>query len=165
MNGQRKPRRIRWPAALNTLEIATEGASKMNQCDVDELLSSVTAAFKAMREGVGSMYHWSVLAGTLDVSMAIERQGVVRGLQEHLTSAEQALQSIYNRANSQGVWKTTAMYFHELDAVRVFVNLYAFQMKKLSRSEFVKVIQIATSQIRSNGDKATVVRNFSEVAA
>ena len=165
MNGQRKPRRPRWPAIVNTLGIATEGASKMRRSDVDQLLGAVANAFKAMREGVGSMHHWSVLAGTLDVSLAIERQGVVRGLREHLTSAETALKAIYSRANSTGDWRPTALYFHELDSVREFVDLYSFQMKNLSRSEFEQVINTATSQIRSKGDKATVVRAVGTVAA
>jgi hypothetical protein len=163
-HGRRLPRRPR-PIAVNTLEIAAEGAAKMNQRDVNALLAVVQDAFKSMREGVGTLQHWSILAGTLDVSMAIERQGVVRGLREHLLTAEAALQSIYNRANSTRTWSPTALYFHELDAVREFVNLHAFQMRNLSRLEFEQVINTTTSQIRSGGGRATVVRELAGVAA
>lgn len=163
-HGRRLPRRPR-PVAVNTLEIAAEGAAKMNQHDVNALLSVVQDAFKSLREGVCTLQHWSILAGTLDVSMAIERQGVVRGIHEHLRSAEVALQSIYNRAHSTPTWTPTALYFHELDAVREFVNLHAFQMRNLSRLEFEQVINTTVSQVRSGGARATVVRQLERMSA
>lgn len=163
-HGRRLPRRPR-PIAVNTLALAMNGASKIDKRDADELLATVQASFKAMREGVAELRDWSILAGTLDVSLAIERQGVVHGLHEHLATAETALQSVYRRARSADGWTATPLYFHELDALREFVDLHAFQMRNLSRSEFEQVIQTATSQIRSNGGKASVVRAVSGVAA
>ncbi|OGB26222.1 MAG: hypothetical protein A3I66_00800 [Burkholderiales bacterium RIFCSPLOWO2_02_FULL_57_36] len=141
------------------------GAAKIDRRDVDELLAAVQAAFKSLREGVATMHQWSILAGSLDVAKAIERQGVVRGLHEHLASADTALQSIYKRARKVDGWKPTALHFHELDAVREFVNLHAFQIRKLSRAEFDQVVNAAAGMIRSNGGRASVIRMVSGAAA
>ncbi|MDP3654286.1 MAG: hypothetical protein Q8R67_21675 [Rhodoferax sp.] len=160
-----KPRRPRWAPVVNTLEIAINGAAKIDRKDVNELLSAVQEAFKSLREGVATQRQWSILAGCMDVAKAIERQGVVRGLHEHLDSADAALQAIYKRARKVDGWKPTALHFYELDAVREFVNLYAFRLRKLSRAEFDQVVKTATIQIRSNGGKVAVIRMVSGVAA
>lgn len=164
-NGLKAPRRPRWVPVVNTLEIAQHGASKIHHQDTKELLSAVDSAWKALREGVATLHQWSILAGSLDVAKAIERQGVVRGAYEHLNSADEALQAIYKRARKLDGWKPTALYFKELDDILAFISLHAQQIRSLSRSEFDQVVNMASQQIRSNGGKVTLIRNVSGVAA
>lgn len=165
MNTARNGRRVpRWPRVVNTLEIAINGAAKIHDQDVKELLSAVDAAWKALREGVATRHQWSILAGSLDVAKAIERQGVMRGAFEHLNSADEALKSIYKRANTVDSWKPTALYFKELDDILAFISLHAQQVRSLSRSEFDQAINSAAGQIRSNGGRVTVIRHVLESA-
>jgi hypothetical protein len=160
----RKPYRPRLVTA-DTMAIALYRVAKPPRSDVDEVLQAIQTAFKALREGVATELQWSILAGSLDVSKAIERQGVVRGLSEHLASAETALQAVYDRARKTNAWYPPVLHFHELDAVREFVHLHDFQVRQLSRAEFLAAIDLATGQIRSNGQQPTVVRDIERMAA
>lgn len=157
MNGAHKPRRLRWPATTNTLALALDGAAKPVYGDIHKILQIMTAAFKALRQGVATELQWSVLAGGLDVSKAIECHGVVRGLSGHLAAAEIALQHIYNRAKLADGWRPAVLYFNELDAIDTFVTLHAYQFKQLSGGELRRAIASATGQIRSNGGKVNLV--------
>ena len=154
-----KPRRVRWAKSPDTILIAMHRASKPDASNVQEIHAAMQASFKALREGVATELQWSILAGSLDVSKAIERQGVVRGLSEHLASAEQALQAIYNRARMSDGWHPPVLHFHELDAIREFVDLlYAYQLRQLSRGEFLAAINSAKGKIRSYSDHSVSVQ-------
>lgn len=156
----RPPRRVRWHPTPDTLAIALHKAAKPAANDVDEVLTVVRQAARALREGVATEHQWSVLSGSLAVSLTIERQGVVRGLREHLDRAEAALQTIYNRAQRTGAWRPPVLHFHEIEAVNTFVDLHAFQARELSRAEFLRAIDTTTSQVRSSGGAVTVVREL-----
>lgn len=161
MSRSHKPRKAYRPRliAVNTLEIALHRAAKPAPADRAEVLNILRLAAKALREGVATELQWSIVAGGVDVAKAIERQGIVRGLAEHLASAEASLQAIYDRAMATGVWKPTALYYYELDAVQTFVDLHVFQVNQLGRAEFLAAIDTAQACIHANGDKVTLVRN------
>lgn len=147
------------PVAVNTFAIALSGATKPAKRDVDEILCVLNAAFKALREGVATETQWAILDACLQVSRAVERQGVVRGLGGHFDSAAEALQAIYNRASMSDRWHPTALHYYELDAMQTFVDLHAYQMRQLSRAEFQNAVELAVAQIRSSGQKVTLARN------
>ncbi len=161
----RKPRRVRFAPSNNTIAIALHNTCKPDRTDVGELLDAIEHAFKSLREGVASARQWSILAGTLDVALAVERQGVVRGLHGHLIAAEQALQVVYNRAMLSTGWRPTALHFHELDAIREFVQLHAYQIKQLSRSEYLAAIRSAQARNRNLRNTVTVVNDLERLAA
>lgn len=162
-----KPRRPRWPVINNTFAVAQDQASKLDSASLNQILQTLATAAKALREGVATRHQWSVLAGSLDLAKAIERQGVVRGLHEHLASADDALQAIYARADQDDQWRPTALHYFEIDAVDTFVNLHAYQCRQLSLGEYKKAIASATGQIRANGGRVTLtkVRDCGGVAA
>ena len=105
-----KPRRPRWRPTGDVMLLAMHRAAKPPASDIEQVLDVLHAAHKALREGVATEQQWSVLAGCLDVALAIERQGVVRGLQEHLASAEKALQAVHDRANATATWRATPLH-------------------------------------------------------
>jgi hypothetical protein len=161
----RKPRRVRFAPVTNTMAIALHNAAKPNRSDVGELLDAIKGSFKALREGVATERQWSILAGTLDVALAVERQGVVRGLHGHLMAAEQALQTIYNRAMLSTGWQPTALHYRELDAIHTFVDLHAYQVKQLSRAEYLAAIRTAQARNRNLHNTVTVVTDLERLAA
>lgn len=160
-----KPRRIRFAPTANTMAIALHHAAKPSRADVGELQDHIKAAFTRLREGVASENDWAILAGTLDVAQAVEDKGVVRGLHGLLQAAEQALQTIYNRAMLPTGWRPTALHHHELDAVRTFVSMHAYQVKQLSRAEYLAAIRTAQGRNRNLGNTVTTVTDLQRLAA
>lgn len=160
MSRNKKPRKAYRPrqVAINTLDIALHHAAVPSKEDRATVTEPIKNSLKAIREGVASHDDWSLISGSVQAALAIERKGIVRGLQEHLQSAEKALQSMYNRAMASGEWKPTALYFHELDALTAFAGLHKFQISKLGRSELNKAIKVAERQVRKDGHVPTVVR-------
>lgn len=143
------PRR---PAA-DTITTAILGAGKLTDPEVVFLMAPIRDAHKAMREGVATDHQWCYLAHTMNVAMAIERQGIVRGLKDHIHSAELALAAIQDRASATGTWKPTALHWHELDDIASAVDLHEFQLKQLSRKEFNSAVVFATHEVRSTGGR------------
>ena len=156
----RKPFRSRWARTANTMALALHQAAKPAAADIDDILRVMLDASRALREGIATERQWSILSGSVAVAHTIERQGVVRGLREHLKSAEVALQTIYNRATLNGAWRPTALHYYELDAIDAFTDLHAFQARTLSRAEFLRALNTTTSQIRSGGGSVDVVHNL-----
>jgi len=141
-------------------------AAKPAQADREEVLGILQDAIKALREGVATELQWSIADGALEVSKAIEHQGIVRGLAEHLATTSTALLAIYDRAMATGTWRSTALWYYELDALQTFLDLHTFQVHQLGRAEFLAAVDGATNQVRRQGGNVTVVRgDLQEVAA
>lgn len=167
MSRSKKPRKAYRPRqiAVNTLELALHRAAKPAREDRGEVLAKLTAAVQALCAGVATELDWSVAAGAVSVAMAVERQGIVRGLQEHLVSAEQALQAIYDRCRLPMMWLRPTLTIQEVDAVRLLAELHTFQIEQLGRAEFLAAIDVATKETVAQGHQATVVRDIERMAA
>jgi malonyl CoA-acyl carrier protein transacylase len=167
MSTNKKPRKAYRPRPVtaHTMTLATHYAAKPSRQDRAEVLGKLQQAVRALCAGVGTEQDWSIAAGAVAVAMAIERQGVVRGLQEHLHSAEQALQHIYNRCHLPMMWLRPTLSYHEADALRLLQELHAFQVDQLGRAEFLAAIDEATQQIKTQGHQVTVVRDVERMAA
>ena len=137
----------------DTVTTTILGAGKLTAPEVAFLMTPIRAAHKAMREGVATDMQWCYLAHAMNVAMAIERLGVVRGLRDHIHSAELALEAIQDRASATGTWKPTALHWHELDDIASAVDLHEFQLKQLSRKEFESAVVMATNEVRSTGGR------------
>ena len=158
MTSGRKPRRPRWLPTADTMKLASHRAARLSQAEVAEVMQPLRQAFQALREGVASEWHWSIAASAVNAAKAIERQGVVKGLHEHLRSADAALQAIYTRAMATGPWRPTPLHWHELDAIHAAVDLHEYQLKQLSRGEVLRAIDKAAAEIRSTGGRVVDVR-------
>lgn len=142
-----KPRRRYRPrtVAANPIALAANRAATIGSQEREEILQPIRAAFKAMREGVGSEANWLTLAGTAQMATRIEQQGVMRGLQGHLAAADAALQAIRQRASEGGEWRAPALHLGEIDALDTFVWLHAEQLQRLSRGELLAALARAES--------------------
>ena len=120
-------------------------------------IDPLRAAAKARREGVATERDWSIVVSPLHVAQAIEQQGIVRGLSEHLHSAEVALQEIERRAMATGTWCPTSLYYQELDHISAAVDLHEFQMTQLSYGEFRRALQRAVIEIKNTGGRVVDV--------
>jgi hypothetical protein len=169
MSRNKKPRKAYRPKAecIDTMSLARHFAAKPSKQDREEVLQPLRDAVKALREGVATELQWSVAAGSVAVAQAIERQGTVRGLHEHITTAEQALQAIYDRALriGGGRYIRATLYFNEIDALTEFEHLHTFQLDQLGRAEMLAAIDAATKKTTADGHTATVVHNTERMAA
>lgn len=167
MSRNKKPRKAYRPrpVALNTLELALHRAAKPADQDRAEVLARLQTSIAALCTGVATELDWSIAAGAVNVARAIERQGVVRGLQEHLDSADQALLAIYSRCRRAHLWLRPTLTLPEVDALRLLQELHTFQFNQLSRAELLAAIDAAVKHTQAQGHQATVVRDIERMAA
>ena len=155
------------PVTPHTMGLALNNVTKPAVEDRNEVLGLVAKACRALREGVATEHQWSIAAGAVALALAIERQGIVRGLQEHLQSAEQCLQDIHDRAMraGSGRWLSPTLYYQELDALQTFQELHAFQIGQLGRAEFLAAVAIAQKTTKAQGYNTVVIRDLERMAA
>lgn len=169
MSANKKPRKAYRPRPVtaDTMALALHFAAKPAAADRNEVLGTLRKAIQALREGVATEHQWAIAAGAVTVALAIERQGIVRGLMEHLTTAGNALQDIYDRAmrTGGGRWIRVTLYFNEIDALNDLLWLHNLQLSKLGRAEFLAAIDKAKKNTVSDGYTATVVRDIERMAA
>jgi hypothetical protein len=139
MNGQRKPRRVRWPASVNTLNIALQRATKFTPAEIAKRLDPLREALTMLRCGMANEQHWQCLASAVAVSLSI-------GLIEHLTTADTTLQAIKARCTADGGWTPTALDFYEIEAMATYVSLFAFQLSELSAQEYDQAFNHAVAE-------------------
>lgn len=152
MNGQRKPRRPRWAKSTNTLDIALFRATKLLPSEIAARMDPLREALCLLRSGMADEQRWFCLASAVAVSLSIEAKGVVRGLIEHLTTADTTLANIRQRCTVKGDWKPTALYFYEIEAMATFIDLFEFQLKNLSAKEYDQAYEHAKAEtIRVGG--------------
>lgn len=169
MSANKKPRKAYRPRPVtaDTMALALHLAAKPAAADRADVLGVLRNAIQALREGVATEHQWAIAAGSMTVALAIERRGIVRGLMEHLTTAGNALQAIYDRALrvGGGRWIRVTLYYQELDALQTFMDLHTFQLEQLGRAEFIAAIDQAQKRVVADGHIATVVRDVERMAA
>lgn len=163
MSHGRKPRRQR-RISRDPITLAKNNATRLTVAEIARAITPLRTAARALREGVATEWEWAIVASAINVALSIDKQGVVRGLAEHLRSAEGALQGIYARAKTSGTWCATALYYQELDHITTAVDLHEFQVGKLSFGEWRRALKQAEAEIRSVGGRVLdVVRTESSM--
>ena len=167
MSKNKKPRKAYRPhqVSMDTLNLAIYQAAKPARKDRAQVLDMLATSIRALCTGVASELDWSIAAGSLSLALAIERQGVVRGLSEHLSSIEEMLQAIYDRSRLPAMWLRPVMTIQEIDAMRLLLELHTFQVEQLSRSEFLAAVDAAQKDTIAKGHTVAVVRDLERMAA
>ena len=161
MSASKKPRKAYRPkwGLINPIQLAIEGATKPTPQQRDEILKPFRACAKALREGVATELQWGIVSGAVAMCRAVEKMGVMRGITGHLLLADAALDEIYNRAKRTGTWKPTALYYHELDALRDLNDIHAHQVHEMCRSEFDRALKLATTAVMRQDNLVEVIRS------
>jgi len=155
MSRNKKPRKAYRPRPVtaHTMTLATHYAAKPSASDRKEVLDMLSSAIQALREGVATEHQWSIAAGSVAVALAIERQGIVRGLLGHQDRRAGAAGHLRPRPAHR--WRPLgcayALYYQELDALQTFLDLHAFQVRQLGRAEFLAAIDIAHKDTIAQG--------------
>jgi hypothetical protein len=167
MSKNKKPRKAYRPRqiAINTLEVALHRAAKPTPSDRAEVLAKLADAVKDLCSGVATEFDWSIASGSLELALAIERQGIVRGMGEHLASIQEVLQAIYDRCRLPAMWLRPVLSMQEVEALRLLLELHSFQVEQLGRTELLQAVAMATKTVTAQGHQATVVRDLERMAA
>ncbi len=145
--------RVCKPVAVNTMDMAKWRAALVGEAGVQEIMSSLTAAYETMREGLASHNDWALLASAMNTAQAIEKLGVVRGVRHDLQLGELALQAVEQRAMSSGGWRAPVLYAQELGDIRFSLQLHEFQIKRLSNGEMMQAIAAAQAEVIGSGGR------------
>lgn len=144
--------------SIPTMNRARKAATTLTKPEIAEVMEPLRQCEKRLREGVATEDQVIILASNMRIALAIEDQGIVRGLRHHLQPALDALETIHTRANTTGRWVPTALWFHELDAVRAGLEMYDFQLRHLSARELHQAVRKLITRTQSNGVTATRVQ-------
>ncbi|WP_295378459.1 hypothetical protein [uncultured Pseudacidovorax sp.] len=143
----RKPGRV----VADTIGLARCYATRRTEAELEDLLQPLRHAVKALREGIGSELDWAVTNTALITALAIERQGKMRGLREHLATAELTLQEIGRRARESGEWQPVELHLQEADVLNDLVWLHLEQLRRLSAAEVAQATRQALDRARKAG--------------
>ena len=135
MNGQRKPRQ---PRAINTNVMGHVicRVGKLMQHEIDQALLPVRTAVAALRAGTATDDHIGQLLGSMYMALAIERQGIVRGIVVQLVAARDMLRTIDREARCDGGWHTPPpLEPRRQEAIDEAFDLHEYQIKQLSAGE------------------------------
>lgn len=148
------------PGGVDTLFKALKRATLLSSTEVAETMNPYRTCAKRLREGVATEDQHTVLATAMHIAQAIEQRGIVRGLHEHITSAQEALAAIRARALATGTWRQTALYHYELDAINTALDLHEFQLQQLSAGEIYDIARKLIARTQSSG--GAVVRTSAQ---
>lgn len=153
MSHGRPPRRVRFAPTPHTMNLVVRQVTRLTAYELGQVLSPIESSMTALREGVASELDWQMLASAVELALAVEDKGVIRGMRGHLEAAEHALHGIKLRAMASGEWIPTPLYYQELDDVKAAVELHRFQLEQLSSAEATKALDLATGRVRAAGGR------------
>lgn len=124
----------------DAVSVAIHRACKLSPDDRELVVAPGRRALAALREGRATHGEWVDLATVVRVARAIEKQGIVKGLQKHFDGATDALQAIYDRQIRPDGWVPGSLYAQELHAISEAVRLHKFQPDQLGRGELIAAL-------------------------
>lgn len=139
---------------VSPLDVAMNNASKLRPQDVEQIITPCANACAAIVSGSGRRDHWATLCSALNLSLSIERQGVVRGMAGHLASIEASLLAIAARAgedDTPATWQPPQLSLDEADNMRLLVQLHKFQLEQLSYGEYRRAFAATVNRVRGGG--------------
>ena len=159
MTHGRKPRK---PRAVDpfTFGTALHKAARLTPAEVATTIAPARACATLLSQGVATEDQHTVLHTAFHVALGIEDSGIVRGLHEHITSAQQALAAIRARALATGTWRQTPLHYYELEAITTALDLHEFQLQQLSAGEIHDIARKLIAQTQTSG--GAVVRTSAQ---
>jgi hypothetical protein len=147
----RQPRLI----MANAMDVVKSRAARLTDAERANVMLPAKSGFKALREGVATLGQWQAVSSAVSVARAIEAQGIVRGIHEHLAAADCALDAVWHRVQDGvrgSAWgRCTTLYFDEIAALETALFLHDHQLQQLALSEFHSAVELARRDVRAAG--------------
>jgi len=133
--------------AVNSVEIAINGARKLSQEDVDGQHRLLTRAAREFACGTQCAAHWLSLADCANVAETLASMGLGSGDEADtvIQRAQQALHDVHQRHAQRGSW---TLYADEIDALHWLVQLHHVQLAACSFSEFARAMEQTENRLR-----------------
>lgn len=135
----------------NTLAIALAQATRFTPAELGRMREHLEGHLAALREGRATRVNFAGISTASELSLAIETQGVVRGLSEHLERANSAMHAVRRRSDLASGWRTPTLHWDELDALTELLRLHLFQLEQLSYGEYQAAWRLMVGRVTSNG--------------
>jgi hypothetical protein len=148
---KRKPKLI----MANAMDVVKSRAARLTDAERANVMLPAQNGFKALREGVATLGQWQAVSSAVSVARAIEAQGIVRGIHEHLAAADSTLDAVWHRVQDGvrgSAWgRCTTLYFDEIAALDTALFLHDHQLQQLALSEFHSAVELARRDVRAAG--------------
>lgn len=139
-------------APYDPMEYARLNASRMTDAEVECVIGPCRRSASRLAQGCGDRKDWLTLCSALTVGRAVETGGVVRGMTGHFNHIEKQLLKMADRAGENlqpKRWKAPALWFEEIEAIRLLVDLHKTQMAALSYGEYRRAFELAVARVQS----------------
>lgn len=145
------------------VNVAIRNTTKLTPPEIEHYIVPSRRAVEAFRVGKGTFKDWLRLCTLVNVGMAIEDGGVVKGLRDELKVALDALEEIGARQDSPTGWKPGALRASELEAIRMLVVAHDFQLRQISYGEHQEAYRLATARVKSDGGEVINLKNIQTI--
>lgn len=145
------------------VNVAIRNATKLTTPEIEHYIVPSRRAVEAFRLGKGNFKDWLRLCTLVNVGMAIEDGGVVKGFRSDLKAALNALEEISTRQDSPKGWKPGALRASELEAIRMLVVAHDFQLRQISYGEHQEAYRLATARVKSDGGEVINLKNIQTI--
>ncbi|KRB33383.1 hypothetical protein [Acidovorax sp. Root70] len=145
------------------VNVAIRNATKLTTPEIEHYIVPSRRAVEAFRVGKGNFKDWLRLCTLVNVGMAIEDGGVVKGLRSDLKAALDALEEIGTRQDSPQGWKSGALRATELESIRMLVIAHEFQLRQVSYGEHQEAYRLATARVKCDGGEVINLKNIQTI--
>lgn len=154
----RKASRAKRQARALDCDLISKVLSNVAKLTPDEVAQAITpmrAAMLHLKRRTATEMDFKWLTTCAQIGMSIERQGVVRGLAQHLQAALDVCRAIDDRARATGQWCSPCLRGSEIETLDTAIDLHEYQLQKLSYGEFINASEHAARYARSTGGEVT----------
>jgi len=135
-----------------SIEVNNLRNTPLSPAEVDTLTKEATEALEAARLGRISYNDLVSLSSIMHKGVAIEDAGnIITGLRHFYDAAKDAIDAIETRCTATGQWVPSALYSHELTALRELLHYYREALAVCTYGEFYKRQAVACSRTASQG--------------
>jgi hypothetical protein len=134
--------------------------AKLTPSEVAQAITPMRAAMLNLKRRTATEMDWMWLVTCAQIGMSIERQGVVRGLAQHLQAALDVCSTIADRARETGQWCSPCLRGSEIETLDTAIDLHEYQLQQLSYGEFIQATERAHRYVSSTGGQVVHVEGL-----
>jgi hypothetical protein len=142
-----------------TMMAAVEGSTTLDASEIAAVMRPARQAIDRLRLGQGTFDDFARAASIVNIGLAIERKGVIRGLKADLDDCHRHLEAIGQRGGEVDAWQPPTLWAAEIKSLNVLANLHEQQLRVLSYREYSEARDYAVAKVRSAGGQAWRLRN------
>ena len=137
-----------------TMMAAVEGSTTLDASEIAAVIQPLRRAIERLRLGQGTFDDFARAASIVNIGLAIERKGVIRGLRADLDDCHRHLEAVGQRGGEHDRWSTPTLWAAEIKSLNLLANLHEQQLQVLSYKEYSDARDYAVAKVRSAGGLA-----------